>query len=124
MKLSRAQSKVMEEAKRKIDFARTHSLREWAEQQTNITPEFVQRQIELGKNRRSEEETRQIYDNCVRDYMNNYGRYYEDCKRCIVLCSCVNSRSLQKLESLALIKIMYDSSGESVGIDTIKVLNY
>lgn len=35
-----------------------------------------------------------------------------------------NSKSLKKLEEYGLVEILYDSTGENMGTDIIKVLNY
>ena len=50
-------------------------------------------------------------------------KYWEEHRNGIVLTHC-NTKTLQKLESYGLIEIIYDSTGEDFGIDTIKVLNY
>lgn len=125
MKLSKTQAKVLEYAKAKIDFARTHSLREWAEKQTELTPDYVQRAIEVDKYHHGPERLKQMFEDRIQGYMRRYEKYYEDNKRGIVLCgSVVNSRTLRKLAALGLILILEDSCGERYGIDTIQVLNY
>lgn len=125
MRLSKAQAKVLEYAKTTIDFARTHSPREWAEKQTGITPDYVQRAVEADKYHHGRERLIQMYEDRVQSYMKRFGKYYEANKRGVVLCgSATNSRTLRKLADLGLIAILHDSCGERIGIDEIQVLNY
>ena len=91
MKLSNAQQKVMDEAKETIDYARTHTLYEWA--------------------------------GGIESFAEDYKEYYENNRKGIVLTRC-NSKTLEKLENLGLIEILYDSKNKKDGIDHVKVLNY
>lgn len=122
-KLSKAQQTVMDDAKRKIDFARTHTLREWAATKRYPTGynHITDRWNSYGWS--TKEEAVQSCENDITRYGENYGKYYENEKSGIVLATC-NSRTLVKLEQMGLIEIIYDSNGTHFGIDTIKVLNY
>ena len=124
-KLSKAQQKVMDDAKAKIDFARTHTLREWAQKKTRNTEEKIAWRVERCANYGcTAEEMRQGLEKEISDYMKNYSKCYENEKNAIVYTSEVNSRTLEKLESFGMIEIIYDSKGQTFGIDTIKVVNY
>ena len=127
MKLSKAQEAVMTTAKSEIDFARSHSLREWAEKETHNTPEQIEKILNNWDETRHRSYTKEQYLEAMNEdvemYMKKYGKYYEEEKNAIVLIRC-NSRTLTKLEQMGLIEIIYDSNGSSFGIDTIKVLNY
>ena len=91
MKLSKAQQKVMDEARKEIDYARTNTLYEWA--------------------------------GALKSVAEDYREYYENNRNGIVLTRC-NSKTLEKLEKLGLIEILYDSKNKKDGIDHVKVLNY
>lgn len=124
MKLSKAQEAVMNQAKEKIDYARSHTLREWAQKKTHHTDEDIERQVANAyKHRCTEEEMRKYCEEDIVGYMEKYGKYYEDERNGVVLTNC-NSRTLVKLETMGLIEIIQDSNGTTYGIDTIKVLNY
>ena len=104
MKLSEAQKEIIERAHNKIDYARTHTLIEWA---TNC----------LGYSGKDLEDY-QI--SRVESYANNYRKYYEQERKAIVLCR-ANSRTIKKLEEIGLVEIL--KVGGSFP-DTIKILNY
>lgn len=125
MKLSKAQEAVMNKAKADIDFARSHTLREWAQKtDPHITVEAVERLVRNASSYGlTEEEMRKQCEKEIVNYMNTYKKYYEDERKGIVLTNC-NSRTLVKLETMGLIEIIHDSNGTTYGIDTIKVLNY
>lgn len=125
MKLSKAQQKVMDNAKAQIDFARTHTLIEWAEVETHTTRDVVERMV---KNARAygttPEKMRKSLEERVADYAERFKGNYEAERRGEVLTHC-NSKTLEKLEKLGLIEIIFDSKGcSSYGIDRIRVLNY
>ena len=124
MKLTKAQDKIMTEAKSKIDFARTHTLREWAQKATGYTDEVIERMVSHSEDYRSTpEKMRASLEDRISHYADEYrDSYYRD-REGSVLIHC-NSKSLKKLEEYGLIEIIYDSTGSSFGIDTIKVLNY
>ena len=103
MKLSKAQKQVMNEAYGDIDKARSMSYPEWFKetQAPGLRENAIPRLIE-------------------NEYLKEY---WEDARNGIVLTHC-NSRTIRKLAELGLVEIVRDSSGESFGIDTIKILNY
>ena len=112
-KLSKTQQKVLDSAKSRIDFARTHNLYDWMRKNISILDDsstdeqiemYIEREIEAG-------------------YKNWYADAYEETKNGYTWTSC-NSRTLHKLCELGLIEIVRDSTGESYGVDSIKVLNY
>ena len=104
MKLSKAQANVMMKAKKDIDMARSMDYAEWLKE----TESYFQTHEESYQKAVAEEYLKE---------------YWEDGRKGIVLVSC-NSRTLSRLEEMGLIEIVYDSNGETFGIDTIKVLNY
>lgn len=123
MKLSKAQEKVMEEAKRKIDRARSMDYPEWLMDVNDYyqVPEWATDETSPYYNPRYAESLRkQFYEAVAKEEMKHY---WEDNRNGIVLTRC-NSRTLKKLEEYGLIKIIYDSNGEHIGIDTVQVLNY
>lgn len=103
-KLTKAQNEVLEDAKKHIDKARTLTYREWL---IDMNSYYLYHEDALEEAIQKQE----------------YANYYENEKNGIVLTHC-NSRTLKKLESLGYIEIIEDSTGESYGIDVIKVLNY
>ena len=98
-KLSSAQSRVIEEAKKDIDRARSIDFKEWCGYRYNF-----------------------IMSDAYS--LNLYTDFYNKAKAGTVLIQNVNSRTLVKLEQLGLIKIEYDSNGTHSGIDEITLLNY
>ena len=111
MKLSKAQEKVLSGAKMDIDKARACETFE----------EYFNKHLGPRMNH--------LYDTpdkyMARD-MKNWNRmrkYWEMDKEGIVLTHC-SSKTIEKLEKLGLIEILYDSNGEYWGMDRIKVLNY
>lgn len=123
MKLSKAQQKVIDDAKKDIDFARTHSLREWAAKRCrrSETDRIITNYSLYGY--RTREEALKAMNEEIDKFINKYSESYENNKNGIVFTYC-NSRTLAKLQKLGLIEILYDSEGEHFGIDTIKILNY
>lgn len=105
MKLTAAQEKVLIEARAKIDAARKYDYAEW----------FRRTQ---AKYYREDYIEKAISENYLK-------KNWEAEKQGLVLTHC-NSRTLEKLQMLGLIEILYDSKydGHSYGIDTIKILNY
>lgn len=132
MKLSKAQQEVMDRAKEKIDFARTHTVYEWAknkkwgyvgnEEEQDAYMERLAKNFH-GYRKNSEKEVMDDFVSEIERYAESYHDYYENERNGIVLTRC-NSRTLVKLEQLGLIEIIFDSNGASYGLDTIKVLNY
>lgn len=110
MKLSKAQQAVMENAKNRIDFARTHSFDEWhLKHFRNTIDEYKQRNGENSEAHKS--------------HIDYVTKRYEEERRGITLAHC-NSKTLYKLREYGMIEIVEDSKGETYGIDVIKVLNY
>ena len=102
-KLSKAQEQVMKDAYKDIDKARSMTYPEWFK----------------------ETQSHGLRENAIPRYIENeyLKEYWEDARNGIVLTHC-NSRTIRKLAELGLVEIVRDSSGESFGIDTIKILNY
>jgi len=113
VKLSKVQQKLLDDAKARIEFARTHNFYDWMRKNISRVDDsttdeqiemMIEREVELG-------------------YENWYTEAYEETKNGVTYMSC-NSRSLHKLEELGLIEILRDSTGETYGLDSVKVLNY
>lgn len=123
MKLSKAQSYIMEKAHEEIDFARTHTLIEWATKEKynciDIKDTVVVRRFnEYGY--KSLEDAINYVEKELQEYTEKYGKYYYNEKNGVVLTQS-NSRTLKSLEKLNLIEIINDGGSY---IDTIKILNY
>lgn len=108
MKLSKTQEQVLAHAKKDIDKARSLSYPEWLKAENHF--------YQCGN---------EYHQKCYREAVKReeMKKYWEEHRNGIVLTHC-NTKTLQKLESYGLIEIIYDSTGEDFGIDTIKVLNY
>lgn len=101
-KLSAAQQKVLDDAKREVDQARELDYPEWLRATSkSIRADAIDRMIAEG-------------------YLKEY---WEAHRRGEVLTHC-NSKTLYKLAEYGLVEIIEDSTGQDYGIDTIKVLNY
>ena len=111
-KLSKTQQQLLDGAKARIDFARNHNFYDWARKNISHFYDRTDEQIEMMIEREVE-----------LGYENWYTEAYEETKNGYTWMSC-NSRSLHKLEELGLIEIKRDSTGETYGVDSIKVLNY
>ena len=123
MKLTEAQNYIIEKAHKEIDFSRTHTIIEWATYE-KFNCEKLEDSL-IARNWKnygytSLEDTLNTLRKTVDDYIEKYGKYYENSKKGIVLTQ-ANSRTLKALERLNLIEIIND--GRSY-IDTIKILNY
>ena len=125
MKLSKAQAKVINEAKEKIDRARRSTIIEWAAHKLEYDDEEKVKRVINCYLRIDDtpEQAQAKIDQEIARYAENYKKYYENEKNGIVL-TCCNGRTLKKLEELGLIEILYDSSNTHFTIDTIKLLNY
>lgn len=111
MKLSKAQQEVMQKARQCIDRARAcETFEEYYEKYE--APH-------IGKAYRNPDNLKRMSP----DYYENILKGYHDECNAIVGTHC-NTRTLRKLEELGLIVILYDSTGQAVGLDKIKVLNY
>jgi len=115
MKLTKAQEKVITKAKADIDRARTLSYPEWIKTQNSY---FVTREEDP-------EETKQIINAALQKAIDEKYLYdYWENGRKGVVCMHCNTRTLKKLEEYGIIEIIEDSTGQSFGIDVIKLLNY
>ncbi len=113
MKLSKTQQKHLDDAKARIDFARTHNLYDWMRKNlSRFDDSTTDEQIEMA-----------IKHDAELGYKIWYSEAYEETKNGITWMSC-NSKTLHKLAELGLIEIIRDSTGETYGLDSIKVLNY
>ena len=112
MKLSKAQQRVIDEAKEQIDVARMYNTFEeyfdnyygkrYCNSNYNTSEKYKERDLEKFETLRG---------------------WWEERINGIVYTS-ANSKTLYKLEQLGLIEIIYDAKNESYGIDNIKILNY
>lgn len=124
MKLSKAQTEVMNKAKADIDYARTHDFIYWIAKATghNLDVDWDSHPNPYFTN----EQVRKDAEEIAEKDANGDGYWlkrYEEVKNGTVLTSC-NSRTLYKLEEYGLIEIIDDSTGQTYGIDRVKVLNY
>ena len=123
MKLTKAQNYIMEKAHKEIDFARTHTLIEWATNERynciDIKDTVIARRFnEYGY--KSLEDAINDVEKELQEYAEKYGKYYYNEKNGVVLTQ-ANSRTLKALERLNLIEIIEDGGSY---IDSIKILNY
>lgn len=101
-KLSNAQAKVLEKAKKDIDAARSMNFYDWM---------------------------RTSFRGCTNDEIDNMGyvewyrKYYEQNKNGIASTHC-NGKTIEKLQKLGLIEIIYNGTNKTQSYDEIKVLNY
>jgi len=103
MKLSAAQQKVLDEAKKQINIARS----------CRTYKDYVYATCFNLSNA--------YKDKLVSD--ETFARYWEDRVNGVVRTHC-NSRVLQSLQAQGLIEVLRDSTGEAAGIDVIKLVNY
>lgn len=115
-KLSNAQIKVLNDAKERIDFARTHDFYDWYMRTASNYEK---------KNIHSNEELENYLSNKYgRDLRAEYkNRYMNNINGIDYLCH-ASSKTIAKLESLGLIEIIKDSNGEYYGLDIIRISNY
>jgi len=115
-KLSKAQQEVLDIAKERIDFARTHNFYDWFRQYNRTC-----------RNHTDEEVRKEIDERTANGWIGNWEwettRYEWNRNGIDYLCH-ASSATIKKLESLGLIEIIKDSNGEYYGFDQIKVLNY
>ena len=107
-KLSKAQQKVLEEAKKNIDDARNNNFYDWFRKHYSYFEESSEEKINeyLKKN-----DERNFWKDNYNDHVN--GIAHVDC----------NGRTLYRLEELGLIEIVEDGTNKGL-FDHIKVLNY
>ena len=119
MKLSKAQQEVMDKAKERIDYARTHSFHDWFRNNTcaDYVKEMSDQEVDALIDKRTEQGwigNRSYEENHYQ--MNRDGIDY--------LCH-ASGATIKKLETLGLIEIIKDSTGTGTyAFDAIKVLNY
>ena len=116
-KLSKAQQEVLDNAKERIDYARTHSFCDWFRHNwgcyyKDMTDAEVYEAIEKMAKRSK------VYSLQREEMQYDWNRNGID-----YLCH-ASTATIKKLEKLGLIEIIYDSNGEYYGFDTIKILNY
>lgn len=104
-KLSNAQAKVLERAKKDIDDARSMNFYDWFRNRV------------LSSSARTDEEIDK------RDKDGFFRGLYEDNKNGIAHTYC-NGRTIEKLEKLGLIEIIYNGTNKRYPFDHVKVLNY
>lgn len=110
-KLSPAQQKIMDKATKEIDNARECA---------TFEEYFINHLAWRFNGRYNTPEKMKAND---KEGWDLHNKYYEKLKVGITLTMC-NSKSLAKLEQFGLIEIIFDSTGQTTGIDEIKVLNY
>lgn len=119
MKLSKAQQEVMDKAKERIDYARTHSFYDWFRNNTcaDYVKEMSDQEVDALIDKRTEHGwigNRAYEENHYQ--MNRDGIDY--------LCH-ASGATIKRLETLGLIEIIKDSTGTGTyAFDAIKVLNY
>lgn len=103
-KLSNAQAKVLEKAKEDIDAARSMNFYDWMRNKA-ICHDWTDDEIDnMG-------------------YVEWYREYYEQNKNGTAHTHC-NGKTIEKLQKLGLIEIIYNGTNKTQSFDHIKVLNY
>lgn len=115
MKLSKAQTEVMNQAKAKIDKARTMDYPEWLRETNHYyqVPSWADEEQKAYIDKKWQDAVR---EGSLKEYWKK--------ARCGMVVTHCNSRTLYKLEEYGLIEIIEDSKGQSYGLDWVKVLNY
>lgn len=111
MKLSKAQQKIIDESKERIDIARSYGTFE--EYFNSYESKYYNNNYNTAE--KLKKRNPKLFEGCKEWWENNI--------RGIVLVS-ANSRTLYRLVELGLIEIIYDAKNEIYGCDTIKLLNY
>lgn len=117
MKLSKAQITVIENAKARIDFARTHDFYDWYRNGSSWFANKSNEEIDAWL--RKMDET----DHKIGGTEYYYQKYEWNRNGIDYLCH-ASSKTIIKLEELGLIEIIKDSNGEIYGFDHIRILNY
>ena len=125
MAITKTQKEVLDRAKETIDFARTHTLREWAIK--NFGYGGTEEAIEAVAKWRDEnwvdnagDVIRNDLQATIEYYKNNPERY-ENEKNAIITWTINNSATLKALENKGLIEIIVNGGAR---FDAYKVLNY
>lgn len=109
-KLSKAQQKVLDKAKKDIDEARSKSFYDWFKEHSwSGFSDYSDEEIEEHLNKK--------------DKNNFWKSLYNDNKNGIAHTHC-NGKTIYKLESLGLIEIIRDGTNKVYGYDFVKVLGY
>ena len=121
--MTKLQETLVNKLKQKIDFARSHTLEEWAIYEEYGVTEYestiiVKRFNDYGF-KTKEDAINHVKDGC-NDYERRYSKSYENCKNGICLCR-ENSNTLKSLENQGIIEIIEDGK---TWIDKVKLLNY
>ena len=129
MKLTKAQTEVLEKAKEKIDFARNNSFFKWYMQTpSNYVKENIHTEEELEnylKNKNYNESIKNRIGASSINALEIETKIYEMYKNGFDCYCHATKGTIKKLESLGLIKIIEDSSGAKYyGFDIIKIINY
>ena len=123
MKLTEAQNYIIEKAHKEIDFARTHTIIEWATNARynciDIKDTVVVRMFDRYGYKSLDDAINHVKKE-LQEYAEKYGKYYYNEKNGIVLTR-ANSRTLKALEKMQLIEIIEDGKSYT---DMIKILNY
>lgn len=121
MKLSKAQAEVMEQAKKDIDYARSHDFLHWISKAHgyDLDVDWDSHPNKHLTNARVLADAEEY----VRKDTGWWRNRYEAERAGEVLTHC-NSKTLAKLEQMGLVEIVFDSKGTSYGIDHVRVLNY
>ena len=120
-KLTESQRKVMDDVYNKVEYARTHTLDEWALKQRFHKDSIedilsVQRWNEFGY--KSQEQAIERTKNAVEEYKNTYKEYYENARNGQPLTTASTS-TLKALEKRGFIRII-ETGGTSP--DTIELV--
>lgn len=122
MKLTKAQTEVMEKAKARIDFARTHDFYDWFRDRWSFSEEKASWSKEQIDDYYKDMDKR--FNNSNISFKDEDMNEYIDFTKGIDSSCHTNSKTLVKLEEMGLIEIIYDSNGDKIGIDKIRILNY
>lgn len=117
MKLSKAQITVLEDAKARIDFARSHDFYDWYRNGYSWYENKSNEEIDARLKKLDET------DHKIGGTEYELTRYEWNRNGIDYLCH-ASSKTIIKLEELGLIEIIKDSNGEYYGFDQIRILNY
>ena len=116
MKLSKAQEKILTDAKVRIDFARSHNFYDWyMKTATNYENKIIHTEEDLNNYLKNEKSI-----SYGRDMMKEYLEDYNNTINGITFVT-ANTRTIEKLAELGLIEII-ETGGK--WNDTIKIIGY